>query len=182
MRFLRKFLLDKVFRRDPASLIDTHPFFLDMDKLISIKIDKIHCPTKSKEKMVKEFLIILFTVYSDKFRVYIKENSVATIPGIRILMHECWKKYREQAITVGVPKIFLEKFDTEYKEIFNDMMYELENICDDHLYDSEYDRFSSILSIMAYCMRNLYVTIKSTIHSLNGELEKQLKGSRFDTL
>lgn len=182
MKFMRRILLNSVFRRNPADLINSHPFFLDMDKLITIKMDKIHCPTKTKERMVRTFLTALFTVYKDKLKNYIENNEIATTTSMRVLMHECWKKYKEVAITEGVPKIFLEKFDEEYKDTFDDMMHALENVTEDNLYDSEYDRFSTILSIMSYCMRTLHMNVKNSISSLNGDLERQLKGSKFDTL
>lgn len=179
---IRKWIINTFFRKNPIDLLDSHPFFLDMDKLITIKIDKIHAPTKTKERMIREFLNILFSTYKNKFKDFILQHQTITTNAMKVLMHDCWKKYKETSITEGIPRIFLEKFDDVYKDTFDDMMHELENITEDALYESEFDRYSAVLSIMSYSMRTLYTDVKTSIHSLNGELEAILKGSKFDNM
>lgn len=170
-------------KEDTKKSVSSHVFFYEVDRHLNLDIDKIKLENKSKEKLVKEFLKIILTIYRDNFNTFIEDPSnFENSHGVQTMMDKCIVDYRKEARNRGIPEIFLEKFDYFYNQHFITSTEFIKSVCDSRIYPSEDYKIEAVMDSLNFTFKTLILTVESTINGLNGELEKALIGTKFDVI
>lgn len=170
-------------KRKEIALLKEHPIFRDIDSWINIKIGGLDIQSPSKKAMAKKYLEIYFNEVRN-FYINLCNNYdtyVARPRNIYQTLHTVINATNEKAIAVYVPTLFIEKMNVRFFKHIDILSQSIVSSSTKRAYSTEYEQVSSILDMSLLFLHMEVDTIENTINSMNGELERILKGTVYDS-
>lgn len=158
----------------------TEMFISDMKHKYNIRLSSLIIESKPKQNMVRYFLRTMIEVYSRNLQKFMDNPNVE--PDwimFRNVMDESYFETRKIAKESGVPDLFVDKFDTEYKGIYELGRRKIELVCDSELFKDDSTKLAAMLEVISWTFDTVILACEMTVNNLNGELEKILAGSIF---
>ena len=158
-----------------------HAIFREIDSWIKVKSGAMNIASPSKKAMAEQYMRIYFTealtVYRD---ICMNYKELAKTPHtIYKVLHKIVSNTNDQAVAACIPSLFIEKMQTRFfKHI--DILSNSIVMADISTYSTAFDQISSVLDMSLLFIQMEADTIEETINSMNGELERVLKGTVYD--
>lgn len=169
-------------KREIRKLMD-HPIFRDISSWVTIKVRALDIQCPSKREMASAYLSIYFEemqrFYADLCSKY-DEYTVCSNTLYKSL-HGVIGDVNERAVTVYIPTLFLDKMNKRFLKHIDILSQTITTTMSKKAYSTELEQVSSILDMSLLFLHMEVDTIEDTINSMNGELEKVLQGTIYDT-
>lgn len=175
--------LDLFRKKRKVTELKNHQFFSTMNFWVSVQIDILPIQSRMKKNVISKFLKIKFEVFEKKVREYITtlECSDDCVLNFETIMVDCLKEADELALQNSIPTIFLEKFKRWDEQHSGITFNSISDICNSKFYTSNYEKTNAILDILLFSFRLTIIDAEKTISEMNGDLERVLKGTIYDT-
>ena len=170
-------------RKKEIALLKEHPIFRDIDSWINIKVGALDIQCPSKKAMAKTYLEIYFREIRS-FYLNLCDNYdtyVSSPHNIYQTLHTVINATNEKAVAVYVPTLFINKMNVRFFKHIDILSQSIVSSSTNKSYSSEFEQVSSILDMSLLFLHMEVDTIENTINSMNGELEKVLKGTIYDS-
>lgn len=164
--------------------LENHRFFSTMNYWINIEIDNLPITNKMKKNVVTKFLKIKFNVFLNNFKNFVNEvenGNYDSSRSVELILVDSIKEFEFEARRQQIPDLFIEKYrkwDNTHTQITYDA---IKSIIESKYYTTMDEQVAAILDILLFSFRLTIVDAEKTINDLNGELEKFLHGTIFDT-
>lgn len=168
-------------RRLEIAELKEHAIFREIDSWIKVKSGTMNIVSPSKKAMAEQYMKIYFSealdVYKDMCTNY---KELARSPHtIYKVLHRVVSNTNERAVAACIPSLFIDKMQTRFfKHI--DILSNSIVMADISTYSTAFDQISSVLDMSLLFIQMEADTIEETINSMNGELERVLKGTVYD--
>lgn len=160
--------------------LQDHSFFTIIQKYIQIEIQNLPITNVLKKRVVTEFMIIQFTAIEQLASSLIEEKTKFDKNKIEGRVLRTFTNIDNKALGKGVPSIFIEKYRGWNIRRIEMVIDVIRSIAESRFYMTDFDKLNAILDTLVLYVRLTIVDAESTIDELNGELERELKGTRFD--
>lgn len=157
-----------------------HIFFEKANYWVNYQIDNIKLPSRRKENMAKRFLCIYVTTFEDILINYINRGDYEHPSELIDLYLHGINEVKMAAMSIGVPKIFLDKYE-EHQDAQTSAMYEqMKSIVSSNFYETDIEKIIAIFDTITYAFIYIILNAEKTLLHMNGELEHALEGTIFD--
>lgn len=158
-----------------------HLFFNNVKRWLGFNIDKIEFPnSKRKERMVKRYLENYVSTFGRVLKEYIDNADYDNPSDLIDIYLKTMKDVRSSSISIGIPDIFLEKYDELQKAQTVAIHDQLNNIVASTFYRTNLSKISAMFDVFNYAFTYNILNAEDTLKNVNGELEKALTGGIFD--
>lgn len=169
-----------ILKKSVKARLKKHIFFEKSNYWLNYQIDHIELPSRRKEKMAKRFLTNYVTIFRDLLMGFIEKGEYddpSVLIGLYLKgMHEL----KTTSLSIGIPEIFLDKYD-EYQNSQTLAMHEqLKSIVSSTFYKTDMDKIIAIFDVITYAFIYVILNAEETLTHMNGTLEHALEGSIFD--
>lgn len=164
-------------------MLKEHPIFRDIDSWIHVKVRALDIQCPSKRAMAEAYLEIYFReIRSFYLNLCDNYTSYVSYPHyIYKTLHTVITTTNEKAVAVYVPTLFIGKMNTRFFKHIDILSKSIVSSSSKKSYSTEYEQVSSILDMSLLFLQMEVDTIETTINDMNGELEKVLKGTIYDS-
>lgn len=170
----------KLFKKSNKSILKKHMFFEKAEYWLNYQIGCIELPSNRKEKMAKKFLSNYVTVFRDMLNNYINKGDYNDPSELINLYLKGMNEVRDTSISLGIPEIFLEKYE-QYQNAQTIAIYEqLKSITYSSFYKTNMDKIVAIFDTITYAFIYVILNAEETLRNMNGVLEKALENGIFD--
>ena len=169
-------------RKREIEMLKEHPIFRDLDSWINVKLVALDIKSPSKRLMAEAYLKIYLTDMRSFF-IHLCETYDEYTNGYHNIyqsLHTIINTTNQKAISEYVPNLFIDKMIIRFFKHIDILSQSISSSCQQKSYSTDYDQMSSILDMSLLFLRMEVDTIESVINSMNGELEKILKGTIYD--
>lgn len=167
-------------KKSDKTTLKKHLFFEKAEYWLDYQIDAIELPSKRKERMAKKFLSNYVTIFKDMLTDYIDRGDYTQPEELITLYLKNMKDVRTSSISLGIPELFLNKYE-EYQNAQTIAMHEqLKSIANSSFYKTDMDKIIAIFDTITYAFIYVILNAEETLIHMNGTLEKALEGSIFD--
>jgi hypothetical protein len=164
-----------------CSALLEHPVFNKIDCAIAYQIDRIDIAHPAKCNMTHAYLKLYFKEFKKGITEFIESYEDANGPmNFIILYKETLTRINKEALGVGIPEIFLNRYDQLCKGQKESVYISLENILNSHFYSQAEDKIVAMLDILLSHLVFIILDAERTLNDLNGKMEVALAGSIFD--
>ena len=133
--------------------------------------------------MASEYLTIYFeemqAFFMDLCENY--DNYVIHSPELYKALHSVITKTNERATAVYVPSLFLDKMNIRFLKHIDILSQSIADSTSKKSYSTYFEQMASILDMSLLFLHMEVDAIEVTINAMNGELEKVLQGTIYDT-
>lgn len=155
-------------------------FFEKSNYWLNYQIGRIELPSKRKERMAKKFLTNYVTIFRDLLIDFIDKGDYDDPSVLIDLYLKGMNDLKTTSLSVGIPQIFLDKYD-EYQNSQTLAMHEqLKSIVSSNFYKCNMDKIIAIFDVITYAFIYVILNAEETLTHMNGTLEHALEGSIFD--
>ena len=155
-------------------------FVNEMKHKHTIRLTSLIIKSKVKQNLVRHFLKIMIEVYSRNLQKAMNDSGIEpSWNKIRSIMDTSYSETRKIAKESGVPEIFIDKFDDEYKKVYEFSRQRLETICTSELFIADSAKLTAVMAAISWSFDAVILVCEMTVSNLNGELEKSLNDSIF---
>lgn len=169
-------------RREIQMLMD-HPLFRDISSWVNIKVRALDIQSPSKRSMATAYLTIYFEemqrFYTNVCEHY-DEYTVCSRTMYKSL-HNTIGIINERATAIYIPKLFLDKMNARFLKHIDILSQTISSSMSKRSYSTEFEQVSSILDMSLLFLHMEVDVIEATINNMNGELQKVLQGTIYDT-
>lgn len=173
LKFLRK-------KQTKELALTEHIFFTNINKMLAYDINNLPITNVLKKRVVSCFLKILFTKLHSVTLNLCNNLDKEPLKDISSLYVKAINDAENEAIREGVPEIFIEKFRSWDTKHIQAIINSMNQITSSRFHRTDYERMKAILDILNAITQLQLLDIEQTIDSLNGELERAIKGTKFD--
>lgn len=170
-------------RKRETEELKEHPIFRDLDSWINIKLVALDIKSPSKRAMAETYLGIylknvrnFFITLCDNY-----DNHTVTHNNIYELLHTIINETNKEAVSEYIPSVFIDKMNMKFFKHIDILSQSIQSSSQKNAYSTDFEQMSSILDMSLLFLRMEIDTIESVINGMNGELEKLLKGTIYDT-
>lgn len=164
-------------------LLKEHPIFREIDSWINIKVRALDIQSPSKKAMAEAYLTIYFkeirTFYFTLCENY--ESYISSPYKIYHNLHKIITTTNQLATAVYIPSLFIEKMNVRFFKHIDILTQSIVSSSQKGSYSTEFEQTASILDMSLLFLHMEVDTIEHTINMMNGELEKILKGTIYDS-
>lgn len=169
-------------KRKNMDALREHPIFREIDSWIKVKCKTLDIRTPSKKAMAEKYLQLYFQesyiVYRELCADY---DKYAAVPRtIYKTLHNIVNATNEKAVLAYIPSLFIDKMNARFFKHIDILSQSIAMSSSANLYSSDFEQILSILDMSLVFIQLEVDTIEDTINSMNGELEKLLKGTVYD--
>lgn len=158
-----------------------HIFFEKANYWVNYQIDNIKLPSKRKENMAKRFLGIYVTTFEDILNNYIDREDYEHPSELIDLYLHGMNEVKMASLSIGIPELFLDKYD-EYQDAQTSAIYEqMKIIVSSDFYETDIEKIITVFDAITYAFIYIILNAERTLRHMNGELDRALKGTIFDT-
>lgn len=184
--YLKKFEKKITSKKKQADLI-YHPFFFNIEKILRIDLSNLAISDSFRKILISDLLRIRLEVIKEeylklcheKFSEYSAEAFKSWVLTKLININE---KCNQRSFEKGIPKIFIEKFDSLVHPLQTAFYMGVEGICDSALYENNLENFYEILTLKNLINCTMLKLSEKIAKSLNGELiGLEYKGLKCET-
>ena len=130
--------------------------------------------------MAKRFLTNYVTIFRDLLIDFIDKGDYDDPSVLIDLYLKGMNDLKTTSLSVGIPQIFLDKYD-EYQNSQTLAMHEqLKSIVSSNFYKCNMDKIIAIFDVITYAFIYVILNAEETLTHMNGTLEHALEGSIFD--
>lgn len=130
--------------------------------------------------MAKKFLTNYVTIFRDLLIDFIDKGDYDDPSVLIDLYLKGMNDLKTTSLSVGIPQIFLDKYD-EYQNSQTLAMHEqLKSIVSSNFYKCNMDKIIAIFDVITYAFIYVILNAEETLTHMNGTLEHALEGSIFD--
>lgn len=130
--------------------------------------------------MAKKFLTNYVTIFRDLLIDFIDKGDYDDPSVLIDLYLKGMNDLKTTSLSVGIPEIFLDKYD-EYQNSQTLAMHEqLKSIVSSNFYKCNMDKIIAIFDVITYAFIYVILNAEETLTHMNGTLEHALEGSIFD--
>lgn len=130
--------------------------------------------------MAKRFLTNYVTIFRDLLIDFIDKGDYDDPSVLIDLYLKGMNDLKTTSLSVGIPEIFLDKYD-EYQNSQTLAMHEqLKSIVSSNFYKCNMDKIIAIFDVITYAFIYVILNAEETLTHMNGTLEHALEGSIFD--
>lgn len=159
----------------------SHMFFEKSSYWLTYQIDSIELPSHRKENMAKKFLSNYVIKFKEMLTAYINNGDFNHPEELLNLYLKTMKYVNSSSLAIGIPQLFLDKYD-EYQDAQTIAINEeLKNIISSSFYRTNMDKIIAIFDVITYAFIYVILNAEESLTNMNGELEKALEGTIFDT-
>lgn len=160
--------------------LKNHMFFEKCAYWLNYQIDNIELPSQRKEKMAKKFLSNYVIKFREMLTSYINDGNFDHPEDLLKLYFKTMKYVRDSSLAIGIPQLFLDKYD-EYQDAQTlAINEELKSIVSSSFYKTNMDKIIAIFDVITYAFIYVILNAEESLTNMNGELEKALEGTIFD--
>ena len=176
-------LLNKLFSHafNKKHPLNRHTFFSTINRITSYSIYRLPIENTLKKKVVVFYLKLLFERIEKLMEDCITNLETFNIRELESLYLKTLDEVEEEAIKSGVPAIFIEKFKEWDAEHVSILLDGINRVANSSFYATNYLKMSTTLDQLTTLLIWQMLDIEKTINSLNGDLERAIKGTIFDT-
>lgn len=158
-----------------------HPLFQKIDCALAYQIDRIDIAHLAKRNMTHTFLKLYFNEFKEGITGFVDtfDDSIDTMSFI-VLYKETLSKINKEALGLGIPEIFLNKYDEICKGKTEAVYISLENILRSHFYSQPDSKITAMMDILLSHLVYIILDAERTLNDLNGKMETALAGGIFD--
>lgn len=169
-------------KREIQKLMD-HPIFRDISSWSTIKIRALDIQCPSKREMASTYLAIYFEEVQRFYGNVCAKYDQYTVYSNTLYqsLHSVIGAINERAVTECIPELFLDKMNKRFLKHIDILSQTIATTMSKKAYSTEFEQVSSILDMSLLFLHMEVDTIEETINSMNGELEKVLQGTIYDT-
>lgn len=147
-----------------------HPFFVKAYDYINRVIPKIELKDKAKEFVVKQFLTIKIQALADSLSRFSPETDSCDHEEIMMLVNSALEQAYSQSAEVGIPEVFISKYQKWFKINYSYVARWSESICTSKYFDTSEEKFSAFLDLMSAVMVKTISDAEQTMNTFNGEI------------
>lgn len=179
------FILTKPFtrRKRDIMMLKDHPIFRDIDSWISVRVRALDIQCPSKKAMASAYLAIYFEemqkFYTDLCDHY--DQYAICSHDLYKSLHSVINETNEKATVVYIPALFLDKMNARFLKHIDILSQAIASSTTKKSYSTEFEQVSSILDMSLLFLHMEVDAIEDNINSMNGELERVLQGTIYDT-
>ena len=167
-------------KRNKCPALTEHVFFTNINKMMVYDINNLPITSTLKKRVVSCFLKILFTKIHTVTLDLCNNLNKEPLGDISSLYINSIRDAEEEALKAGVPEIFIEKFRSWDSNHTDAIINSMSQIVCSKFHKDDYEKLKAVLDILNAVTQLQLLDIERTIDSLNGELEKSIKGTIFD--
>ena len=153
--------------------VEDHPFFQEMLYYVEHVIPNLEIADRHKCFVAKAFLRVKFETFVDGI-TRAMTNSAFRVEDHVKLLYDLERESDAAARSIGVPDLFVERFDEEFTPIVELMKDSIASISTSKFLTGQKAKHVAILYQYLAAFHNTIVAVEHSIGSLNGELEKAL--------
>ena len=169
-----------ILKKSDKARLKKHMFFEKSNYWLNYQIGRIELPSKRKERMAKRFLTNYVTIFRDLLIDFIDKGDYDDPSVLIDLYLKGMNDLKTTSLSVGIPQIFLDKYD-EYQNSQTLAMHEqLKSIVSSNFYKCNMDKIIAIFDVITYAFIYVILNAEETLTHMNGTLEHALEGSIFD--
>lgn len=158
-----------------------HTFFSTINRITSYIIYRLPIENKLKKRVVIFYLKLLFEHIEKLIEGCITNLETFDIGELEKLYLKTLDEVEEEAIKSGVPNVFVEKFK-EWDAVHVSILLDgINRVANSSFYATNYLKMSTALDQLTTLIIWQMLDVEKTINSLNGDLERAIKGTIFDT-
>jgi hypothetical protein len=161
--------------------LSRHIFFVNTKKWLGVNIDRVEFPnSKKKERMIKAYLKNYISTFGRVLKEYVDKGQFNNPPELLDIYLQTVKDIRNSSITIGIPEIFLDKYDELQKQQVISIDNQLSGIVNSSFYRTNMNKISAMFDAFNYAFAYVILNAEDTLKNINGELERALTGGIFD--
>lgn len=170
-------------RKREIGLLKDHPIFRDLDSWLNVKLVALEIESPSKRTMAEAYLRIYLTDMKDFFNMLCENYDEYTHNNHNIyeILHNIINTTNQKAVSEYIPTLFITKMNNRFFKHIDILSRAILLSSQKRSYSTEYEQMSSILDMSLLFLRMEIDTVESVINAMNGELEKLLRGTIYDT-
>lgn len=173
-------VLNIVNRLKKQPSLKQHSFFVAVEHYINIELANLPIENELKKRVVVAFMTTQLRTFSDTAMELVDNVNVLSIDECEKTLIKCLSEAEDDALKKGIPSIFIEKYRKWNSENIKIMIDSVNQICSSKFYLTNYDKMLAILDVLKYSFRVMIIDAEQTINELNGDLERALKGTKYD--
>lgn len=177
---IKDFIFRILRRKNEQPALVEHVFFGNINKMLSYDINNLPITSTLKKRVVSCFLKILFTKIRKVTLDLCNGLDNGPLEDVSSLYINAIANAEEEALKAGVPEIFIERFRSWDSNHIDAIIDSMNQIASSKFHENDYEKLKAILDILNAITQLQLLDIEKTINSLNGELEKAIKGTVFD--
>ncbi len=154
--------------------IVNHRFFQYMDICIQYHIDSIRIENKYKEAVCKDFLKLKFSISRKMLFDLFNDDILYALPHddfknrIELEVEHIVKSYNEEAVKIGIPEAFVDKFRMWHSNTLNMTLIWAKDICDSKWINGNLRTALFLQNIFMVAFMVTITDAEKTIGAING--------------